>query len=251
MLEILKDIFDKKTIEINSSGERTELHSHTSMNQGLFLQEVLEDVKPAATLEIGLAYGISSMFILEKLKEFGNAAKSHIIVEPYPWNGVAEYNIEKAGLSYLTDYRYKKSDEVLPPLYYEKHEIQFAYVDTTKLFDVVLTDFYFIDKILVPGGVIVLDDCGGGWPGVQRVARFVNSLPHYELYKQHSEVVGSAKRNAAQSAVESLIAAIPYKGKFFAGHSFLSDRKLGLNFQCLAFRKKHNDERPWSADFPF
>ena len=97
------------------------LHSHTSKSQGVFLQSIMDSIKPTKSLEVGLAYGISAMFILEKHREYGNLPKAHLVIEPYPWGGIAEYNIEKEGLSELVRYEYKKSDEILPLLYYENY----------------------------------------------------------------------------------------------------------------------------------
>ena len=106
----------------------------------------------------------------------------HIAIEPDEyWGKAAIHNIEKAGLiNYFKVERFF-SDQILPKLYLEGYRIQYAYVDTTKRFDVVFQDCYFLDKMLDIGGVIILDDCGGSWPGVQRVARYMLNLPHYKL----------------------------------------------------------------------
>jgi len=46
MLKSLEEIFETKSIEINDSGERIPLHSHTSKEQGLFLQDIFDKIKP-------------------------------------------------------------------------------------------------------------------------------------------------------------------------------------------------------------
>jgi predicted O-methyltransferase YrrM len=252
MLQTITDIYVNNTIE-RPDGSLIPLHSHTSMAQGLFLQEVMDDVKPVKSVEVGLAYGLSSLFILEKHREYSNGPKSHIMIEPGPdyWEGVAEHNIEKSGLTSYADYRYDFSDKVLPQLYSQQHKVQFGYIDTTKIFDIVLQDFYFIDKILEVGGVIVLDDCGGNWQGVQKVARYINSLPHYKLYKRHQEVTKSSKFRTAEKMVSKMINLIPFKRKIYPSYSFRTDRQLGINYYCLAFRKLSDDKRDWSWDAPF
>ncbi len=182
------------------------LHSHTTKEQGLFLQEIFDKVKPSKSVEVGLAYGISTLFILEKHRDMGHSTVCHIAIEPYPWGGVAEYNIEKEGLENLIEIRYEKSDQVLPRLFYENHRVQFAYVDTTKVFDIVMQDFYFIDKILDVNGIIVLDDCGGGWPGVQRWQDLLILYPTMKCYAKHSKIVYSRKKRLLEKAVTKLIA---------------------------------------------
>ncbi|MFD2515645.1 O-methyltransferase [Pontibacter locisalis] len=250
MLLTLREAYNQFKIE-SPSGEYIPLHSHTSKEQGLFLQNILEEIRPQRSLEVGLAYGISTLFILEKHREFENKTKSHIVIEPFSWGGVAEHNIEKEGLAEYVEIRYQRSDEVLPRLYFDNIRIQFAYIDTTKVFDTVLQDFYFIDKILDVGGVVVLDDCNGKWPGVQRVARFINVLPHYKLMAAHNKSNLTLKKKLANLAISKFIKLIPFKDKIHPTSDFESDIDLGLDYNCLVFQKVSDDERKWDWDKPF
>lgn len=247
MLYILEQIFKTNKIE-TPDGKLTDLHSNTPREQGLFLQEIFDLVKPKKSIEVGLAYGISTLFILEKHQQYKNSEKCHIVIEPFPWGGVAEHNIEKANFSKLVEYKYFKSYDVLPKLYFENIRVQFAYVDTTKVFDTVLQDFYFIDKMLDIGGVFVLDDCGGSWTGVQRVARFINTLPHYEVLKRHSRIERSFKGKLLEKVITFLIELIPFKEKFYSGVNFKTDSELNINYRCIAFQKIGDDKRNWDFD---
>jgi predicted O-methyltransferase YrrM len=250
MLATVDYAFTNSKIE-TPEGNFVSLHSHTSKEQGFFLQSIMDEIKPSTSLEIGLALGISTLFILEKHKEFQSTSKSHIVIEPFPWGGTAEHNIQKEGLTEYVDIKYQKSDEVLPRLYYDKVRIQFAYIDTTKVFDTVLQDFYFIDKVLDVGGVVVLDDCNGRWPGVQRVARFINVLPHYKLFSTHGVTKLSTKKSFANTLVSKLIKLLPFKNKLYPTVDFTTDINLGLDAKCLAFQKISLDERNWDWDERF
>lgn len=250
MLPLLETIFSTMEIE-NPKHEYVKLHSHTSKEQGLFLQEIFDLVKPSTSLEVGLAFGISSLFILEKHREYEHQAKAHLIIEPFPWDGVAEYNIEKAELIKYTDIRYLKSHDILPKLYYEQHRIQYAYIDTLKKFDTVLQDFYFIDKILDVNGVIIFDDCDGGWLGIQRVARFVNTLPHYKVLAAHNKTKLTIKKKIAVSVLKFVINILPFKKRFYSTLNFKTDAELGLDYRCIAFQKTGEDERKWDWDKTF
>ena len=117
MLKSLQGIFETHTIEA-PSGNRIDLHSHTSLQQGLFLQSIMDEIKPKKSVEVGLAYGLSTLFILEKHRELGNLPKSHIAIEPGPeaWGGVAEHNIEKEGLAAFCEIKYDFSDKGTAPL---------------------------------------------------------------------------------------------------------------------------------------
>lgn len=250
MINVLENIFITSEIEKPSGGYK-KIHSNTSREQCMFLQTMFDIVKPEKSLEIGLAFGISALAILEKHKEKNSFDKAHIIIEPYPWDGIAEYNIEKEDLMRFTDIYYHKSEEVLPKLFYEGIKIQLAYVDTTKVFDTILSDFYFIDKIMDTGGIIIFDDCGGAWPGVQKVVRFISTLPNYKILSGHDKIKSSFKRRMAERMVSLMIKIIPFKKKFYPSYNFKSDNESGLNYSCLAFQKIGPDERQWNWDQPF
>lgn len=103
----------------------------------------MEELKPKVSLEIGLAYGISSLFILEIINKLENS--KHIIIEPYPdvyWNNIGLNNIQRAGYTDLITFYKDFSYNILPKLYYEKTKIDFVYIDSTKVFDIILTDFF-------------------------------------------------------------------------------------------------------------
>jgi len=143
------------------------------------------------------------------------------------------------------------SDKVLPQLFYENYRIQYAYIDTTKQFDVVMQDFYFINKMLDIGGVVILDDCGGIWPGVQRVARFINTLPNYKVLAGYNKTKMSIKKKIVQGLLSFVINSLPFKETIFPSVCFDTDQQLGLNYSCIAFQKTEEDKRRWNWDIAF
>lgn len=249
MLQTLQKIFETNTVQINDGGETIPLHSNTSLQQGLFIQEMFDLAKPNQSVEVGFAYGISSLFILEKHKQLKSKTAAHIVIEPDNyWGGGAEYNIEKEGLSEYVQIKRDFSDKVLAGLFLDNTRIQFAYIDSTKQFDVIMQDFYLINKIMDVGGIIVLDDCGGNWPGVQRVARFVNTLPHYEKVGAHDKNKTSFKKALAQKVISLIIGLIPFKKRVYEGIDFSTNKQLGLDYSCIAFKKIGEDKRAWNWD---
>jgi predicted O-methyltransferase YrrM len=248
MLKTLEEIFEQGTIETGSNGDRVALSSHTPKEQGLFIQKIYDQVKPVRSLEVGFALGISTLFILEKCRQYNRGDKCHVVIEPYSWGPAAMHNISKEGLDKYIDIRNDLSDKVLPSMYLQNERIQFAYVDTTKVFDVVLQDFYFIDKILDVGGVIILDDASMG--GVEKVVRFINTLQHYEIMEKFEEVQLSKKYRLLQKVTELILFLTPLKRQLSI-HSLKTSRGLGLGYRCIAFKKTANDARPWDWDRPF
>ncbi len=251
MLKTLQDIFSTGTVEINENGERIPLHSNTSKDQGLFLQKIFTEIKPQNSLEVGFAYGISTLFILEMHQKVSDATGKHLVIEPIDWGPAALHNIEKEGLSKYLILKRDYSDRVLSELYHSDYKIQFAYIDTTKLFDKIMIDFYFIDKMLSVGGVVIFDDCGGGWPGVQRAVRFVNTMPHYQFHAGFEKLESSFKKKAAFSILKKAVKLLPFKIKAFSTFNFKTDEELGLDYNCVAFKKTGPDQRSWDFDAPF
>jgi len=192
------------------------------------------------------------MFILEKHRQLGSSKGAHIVIEPDNyWGTAAMHNIEKEGLASYLQVCKDYSDKILTQFFNENYRIQYAYVDTTKQFDVVLQDFYFINKILDLGGVIIMDDCGGNWPGIQRVVRFINTLPHYKIIAKHNKSEISTKKRLARFFLSLIINLLPFKHRFYTTIDFKTDEELGLNYNCIAFQKIDEDGRNWDWDKSF
>jgi predicted O-methyltransferase YrrM len=254
VLNTLRGIFEKNNIQINEEGDTIPLHSNTSLKQGLFLQEIFAIVQPTVSLEIGFAYGISALFILEmhSKSKIKDPNRKHLAIEPDDyWGGAAMYNIRKEGLEDFLDLRRYYSDQILPKLFFEGIRIQYAYVDTTKRFDIVLHDFYFINKILDVGGVIILDDTGGVWPGVQRVARYVSTLPNYAILKGHNKVSSPTINKFSKRILATMYRNLPFAKRLFYTHNMKTDAEMGVDYYCIAFIKVSDHEPDWSWDKPF
>lgn len=251
MHEVLKEILITQTVK-DEKNETYKLHSNTSELQGYFLQGILKNIKPKATLEIGLAYGISSLFILEILKELENENGSHIILDPYPdvyWNNIGLLNISKAGYENLVDFRKLFSDEGIIQLINEKKRIQFAYTDSTKVFDILLVDFYLINKILDIGGVIVFDDCC--FPGIKKLVRLISKMPFYKIYATHYREIETIKKSVIKKSASFILQHIPFRNKIFPGLDFKTDQQNGIDYNCIAFIKTGNDKRNWDWNVDF
>lgn len=71
MLSRLEKMFQTSYIE-GPGNKRHPLHSNTSEKQGHFIQSIFDMIKPQRSVEVGLAYGISTLFILEKHRQYNN-----------------------------------------------------------------------------------------------------------------------------------------------------------------------------------
>ena len=65
----------------NEAGQSRPLHSAIPAKEGLFLQNLIRKHRPVSSLEVGCAYGVSSIFICKALREVG--AREHVVIDPY------------------------------------------------------------------------------------------------------------------------------------------------------------------------
>src|SRR5262245_60024635 len=105
MNSVLRSILESGQVR-TETGDARQLHSNIDALEGAFLQDVIRGVRPTVGLEVGCAYGVSSLFICEALREVG--ARQHIIIDPYQhgsnhtgpdsgYEGIGLLNLKRAG----------------------------------------------------------------------------------------------------------------------------------------------------------
>jgi predicted O-methyltransferase YrrM len=244
MNSTLKEIFDSQKV-FDKAGNGYELHSNTSFDQCAFLQEIIKEIKPRRSLEIGLAYGISTLAILEGLSSFSKDFH-HTIIDPFQskyWHNVGIDYIKKCGFGDNIDFYERFSCEILPELSRQNVRLQFVYIDSTKVFDILLVDIFFITQMLDVNGVIVLDDCS--YPGIRKLARFISVLPTFRFFNGFGQERSSTKRKLISSFNNSILKLIPFKRRVYPIHNFKTDKELNVNYHCIAFQKIKEDNRNW------
>jgi predicted O-methyltransferase YrrM len=224
---------------VNSKGETIEIHSHTTRPQCEFLQKIIADNKFSRSIEIGLAYGISTVAILDEISK--NNGK-HVVMDIFQeegWNNNGLDMIKQAGYESITDFRPQYCYDVLPALMHEGRKFDFAYIDSTKQFDWILIDFFYLDKILEVGGVIAFDDVNR--PGIRKALRLISQFPSYKVY-------GTWRENQPQKKVkffQPLMKLIPGYKKIFRDELLRTNYDLGINAHCVAIQKISEDKRNW------
>ena len=132
----------------------------------------------AHTIEIGLGYGMSALYICEGLLANGRADVRHLVIDPFQGSSFADCGLQTlavAGVTELVEHHAEKSHFVLPQLLRAGRQFDFGFVDGNHRFDAVFVDLYYLGLLVKRGGVIVLDDYD--LPGIQRaVAFFVTNL---------------------------------------------------------------------------
>jgi predicted O-methyltransferase YrrM len=244
MHPLLEGIF--KTGKFNtSSGAAVEVHSETPREQCIYLQDIIVQHGYKQSLEIGFAFGISALAIGEAIV---NNAGRHLVIDKYEykiWGGHGVDLIRQAGFEGHIDFREDFCYEVLPKLLEEGRQFDFAYIDSTKLFDWLMVDFFYIDKMMVPGGMIVFDDLK--FSSIRKLLRYISQLPHYEIHSQFP----SNETMDLKWKLAGFLRHLPGLKKILREDLIISDHTLGLNTRCVAIRKIKADDRyyDWHVKF--
>jgi predicted O-methyltransferase YrrM len=127
------------------------------------LRDLLVSAEVETVVEVGLAYASSALAIGEALTIVGGARPRHVIIDPFQESAYADAGWDlllAAGLDSIAELRSEWSSVALPRLVAEGFVADAAFVDGSHRFHEVFVDFYFLRKIVRPGGLIVIDDSG-------------------------------------------------------------------------------------------
>lgn len=238
-----------------ADGTVRKVHSTISYASGIFLQELIRELKPKNSLEVGLGYGASALFICEALGP--NTGSRHVAIDPYQYapdflgktfEGIGMLNLERAGHAGMVEFLSLPSSQALPQLVAQGRKFEFAFIDGWHTFDHALVDFFYIDQLLEIGGIVCFDDAN--WPSLRKVCRYIAANRAYTVYKTHEPEEMSLKRRALQGLVRFLR---PFKQqlRFLKSEILAPDSGLGLSGLCIAFRKHADDRRHWAAHNEF
>jgi hypothetical protein len=147
------------------------------------LAETVRDENCLQTVETGMAYGLSTLAIAGAHAERGRGA--HVAIDPIQstkWRSMGREHVRRAGLEAVVTVVEEPSDVALPRMVAAGAACDFAFIDGHHVFDFVLVDFFYLDRMLGTGGLLAFHD---PWiPGVGRVLDFVRHNREYDLVEE-------------------------------------------------------------------
>lgn len=157
---------------------------------GMWLFDLCRQLKPQNTLEIGLAYGYSTVYLLAAIRE--NGVGRHTAVDPFQshWHGIGRSQARRLGMSDSFRYVDEKSVPALVHFADRGETFELIYIDGNHRFDDAFVDFTLAAEVCATGGYIVLDDLS--MPSIYRAVAFIRSNR-----KDFEEVTISAPNIAA------------------------------------------------------
>jgi predicted O-methyltransferase YrrM len=156
-------------------GERHHLDEITriSPEQGLWMYRLCREVKANTTLEIGLAYGFSTVYFLAAIRE--NGVGHHTAVDPFQshWHGIGRQQSRSLDMSDSFRFIEEKSFSALVHFAERGEMFDVIFIDGDHLFEGAFVDFVLSAQLCPLGGCIVLDDM---WmPSIRMAAAFIRS----------------------------------------------------------------------------
>jgi predicted O-methyltransferase YrrM len=145
------------------------------------------------TLETGMAYGISTVAIASVHPD-----GRHVAIDPNQhssFGGIGMLNAERAGLAERVELIEERSDAALPRLVADGRALDLVLIDGMHLFDYTIVDFFFADRLLRDGGVVVFHDT---WmPAVRQAASYVLTNRAYERLPAGDDAMWALRKTGA------------------------------------------------------
>jgi predicted O-methyltransferase YrrM len=143
----------------DSDGSPVDLSPHSiDRAQGEALRELAVGEGAERTIEVGLALGMSALFLCQAVLQRGGR---HVAVDPFQqesWNGAGLRTLREAGVEDVVEVIEEESQLALPRLVTEGREFDLAFIDGDHRFEGVFLDLYYMTRLVRPGGLIVVDD---------------------------------------------------------------------------------------------
>jgi predicted O-methyltransferase YrrM len=244
---LIQDIFERSQVT-DESGNIHPLRDGISPEEGALLLSLISQHNFTRTLEIGCAFGVSSLYICEALSR--QCSGHHTILDPGQYSefhGVGIANLQRAGFDFF-EFIEKPSEVALPALLAEGRKFQFALIDGWHTFDHTLLDLFYVNRLLEEGGIVAIDDLH--LHGVRRAVRYMLNYPNYKLvastedFHPHQQ---APVRRLVDGCMQGLGAIIPrrYLDEMFASTRLNPDSSLGIKGSMIALQKTGPDPRGW------
>jgi predicted O-methyltransferase YrrM len=179
--DVLKDSIESATV-YDADSNPVSLDSNVAANEGKFLYDLITNNKLKRTMEIGMAYGVSALYISQAHKDLDHPPRSHVAVDPYQstqWKNIAMLNLQRAKLSEMVELREEFSYLAMPLAVKNEEKYQLMFIDGMHLYDYTLLDFFYADLMLEVGGYMIFDDAH--MPSVSKVISYVLTNRRFKL----------------------------------------------------------------------
>ncbi|TAE03051.1 MAG: class I SAM-dependent methyltransferase [Bacteroidetes bacterium] len=251
MNPILKQLVEERKCNSLDGKSLIDISATSISNvEGELIYKAVQEVKAQTSVETGLAYGTSAIWICEALQK--TAQSKHIVIDPMqnaegtPWKGLGINNLRLAGYESMIEFHEQYSHLALPQLEKSGIKVDFGFIDGFHTFDHTLIDFFYIDRILKVGGILVIDDCN--WESIRKVCSFILTNRSYKVWDYvKSDFELTSSRKTLNSLHHFLKKKPSLKSYFQPDHAVYGELLDQISYGgCIAFRKESDDKRLWN-----
>lgn len=241
-VELLELIYRTGKVE-TADGQAIDLAHHIARDESNLLADVIKsDPTIERTLEVGCAYGLSSLTICDALSGRPNA--HHTILDPFQFGwcrGIGVANLQRADFKNY-ELREERSELAMPKMVETSQTFDMIFIDGWHTFDQTLVDCYFATRLLRVGGYLVVDDAN-----LKPVRRAVGFVSQYPCYRQHRALFCPVKRGWKARTLRELVATIPALRGVLSNHirDAIEDQHSMVALQKIA---EDNRDWDWHAD---
>jgi len=167
----------KTILEAALSGAHGPIQGNIPLSFATALTAMVRRIEPTLCIEIGMAYGISTLAILEGLEDGGRL----VSIDPFQsssFDGFGRKMVELTDRSDRHELVERPDYIALPEMLGSGAKAQFIYIDGMHTFDYVALDAFYAHKLLDVGGVVGFNDCG--FRSIHKFLRYFTKHREYE-----------------------------------------------------------------------
>ena len=168
----------KRTFDL--SGHEREVTGGITSWEVDFFQSLIEQNRLRVCLETGVAYGVSTIAICEALSRLDGDRKLFGVdpCQHTDYDGAAIAALKACGMDHLFELIEGPSHTMLPRLLERGVKLDLVFIDGWHTFDYTLIDVFYADKMLKPGGFLLMHDMQ--MPSKRKVASFLGTHRRYQ-----------------------------------------------------------------------
>ncbi len=182
----IENIYARGAIRDTDGVEHQIFPESVTPDRGAFVRDACRAERAGSVLEIGMAWGMSTLHLQEALLSQGAGAQTHVVVDPKQtskYRGVGEQMLRAARVAQFVEFHQDYSEFLLPRLVCEGRVFDFVFIDGGHRFDNVFVDLFYANRLLKPGGVVVFDDVFA--ESINLACRFARTNYGYLPVAQH------------------------------------------------------------------
>jgi predicted O-methyltransferase YrrM len=159
--------------------------------RGEFVRNLCLAERATSSVEVGMAWGLSTLHVIEALLTNGATGRAHVVIDPMQssrFHNAARRSLRDNGVEAMVEFHEAPSDLVLPRLISEGRQFDFAFIDGDHRFEAAFLDVVLVDRLLRPGGVVAIDDT---WSHpVYLACKFLEVYFHYTPVAEQLKPIG-------------------------------------------------------------